>query len=330
MIWKSELRAATMSAKQLLDVASLTEDDIAIDQSPGFKIFVPPRWCSRIEKKNVNDPLLLQVLSQSYELVDHSQSSKDPLDEVEYTVTGGMLHKYPHRILVIASGACPIHCRYCFRRHFPYDTHALNENSWGSIVSYIRSRDDIYEVILSGGDPLMLSDNRLSRMFEDLLKLPTIKRIRLHTRFATTIPSRFTDDFWLMLEPFSHRIIWVWHVNHANELGEDVRCIVRKSMSMGMRVLSQSVLLKGVNSTVSSMSELLWALDETGIQPYYVHQLDRVSGANHFEVSVADGLALMEEIQMSMPGYLVPKYVKEIPGMKSKTILTKDFVDILG
>lgn len=330
MTWKEELKAARCTAPWLLEHVGLTPDIIKIDENPAFKVFVPPRWLARIEKNNPLDPLLLQVLSQSSELIDRPRDSKDPLDEAGHTVVDGMLHKYPNRILVITSGACPIHCRYCFRRHFPYEQHALTEVAWQGILSYIKGREDIFEVILSGGDPLMLSDVRLEKIFSDLASLPSIRRIRIHTRFATTIPSRFTDDFWEMLAPFSHLLIWVWHINHADELGEDVRAIVSRAMAGGMRVLSQSVLLKGVNDNLETLRSLMWALDDSGIQPYYMHQMDRVSGASHYEVPLVEGLALMDALQQSMPGYLVPRYVQEIPGKRSKTPLSKDFIDILA
>lgn len=329
MMWQNQLKSSRREATWLLDYVGLTQEDVEIDLSPEFKVFVPPRWVQKMTHNNARDPLLLQVLSLAEEMLEQPLAQLDPLEEGAVAVCEGLLHKYDHRVLVVTSGACPIHCRYCFRRHFPYQKHTLSESVWQNIVTYLSGRSDVYEVILSGGDPLMLSDHRIERILSDLARLPNIRRIRFHTRFATTIPQRFNEDFWTMIAPFSQRIIWVWHVNHAQELGDDVKVIAQRAMRLGMRVLSQSVLLKNINDNLHSLQELMWALDDTGVQPYYMHQMDRVRGAMHYEVELALGLSLMASLQKSMPGYLVPKYVKEIPGERSKTILTKDFINIL-
>lgn len=328
-MWRDELRQATRSVQDLMDYCGLTSQDIQVDYAPDFKIFVPPRWLNHIEKGNPHDPLLRQVLSDIRELDVRELDADDPLHEEAYTAVPGLLHKYPHRVLVIVAAACPIHCRYCFRRHFPYEKNISTGKQWQDIMHYIETTPEIYEVILSGGDPLMLGDERLGAMLKDISSLPSIRKIRIHTRFATTIPSRFSEDFWAMLSPYASMITWVWHINHAQELSCDIGPIVDKALQQGMRVLSQSVLLKGINDTLEALEDLVWALDKLKITPYYMHQVDQVRGAGHYEVAVNDGLVLMEALRNTVPGYLVPRYVKEIPHRFSKTPLSQDLVDVL-
>ena len=328
MMWQNELRSAIRDPLKLLEYCGLTVQDVAIDVKPAFKVFVPIRWLSHIKKHEPKDPLLLQVLSYSDEQLSRPVDMDDPLEEKESILIHGMLHKYPKRVLIMTSGACPIHCRYCFRRHFPYDSNILTKDNWAAIMLYLQT-NDIDEVILSGGDPLMLSDQRIYIILDDLINRCNIRKIRFHTRFLTSIPARFSDNFFNTLLPFVDHIIWVMHINHAQELDADVHHIVKRLMGYGMRVLSQSVLLKDVNDNLSTLQELMWALDTHGIQPYYLHQMDRVSGAGHYDVSIIKGLELMKELQQTLPGYLVPKYVKEIPNKKSKTTLSHDLIDVL-
>ena len=200
---------------------------------------------------------------------------------------------------------------------------------WEAIIDYIKGNNEINEVILSGGDPLMLGDTRLEQIFKDLSGCPSLRRIRIHTRFATTIPSRFSKVLWRLLAQYADKIIWVWHINHPQELGEDVKSIAKKAGRLGMRVLSQSVLLKGINDTVEILENLMWALDSHGIQPYYLHQIDAVQGGCHYEVDMRHGLMLMDILRTKLPGYLMPQYVKELAGYASKQPLSQELVDEL-
>lgn len=321
MNWQAELKQATTNSSLLLSQCQLSDSGLKIIQNPEFKAFIPPRWIKKIEKKNPYDPLLLQVLASTNELNTTSGFCDDPLEEQNKNILPGLIHKYTSRVLIITSGACPIHCRYCFRRNFPYETNILTDSRWVDIIQYIAEDSNIHEAILSGGDPLMLSNERLKKLLSSLYNIKHLKRIRFHTRFPTTIPSRFDHDFWKMIEPFASKIIWVWHINHANELDDDVGEICQIAHSYNMRVLSQSVLLRDINDKVETLEQLVWALDQHGIQPYYMHKLDHVNGASHYDVSTEDGITLMSKLRERVPGYLVPTYVADIPNCKSKTVL---------
>lgn len=320
MSWKNELKQAIRSVPDLLKACGLDAALVAVDASPDFSIFVPPRWLSLIEPNAPDDPLLRQVLADRQEREEASGDLEDPVGDHQSRVLDGVLHKYAHRILLLASSACPIHCRYCFRRYFPYQDYTLTHEAWQATLAYVQTHE-IKEVILSGGDPLMLSNERLARLCRDLYALPTVRRIRIHTRFPTTIPARFEAAFWDAILPYASKLIWVWHVNHPRELGEEVAKIADYLHRQGMRVLAQTVLLRGVNDSVEVLEDLMWALDAMNIQPYYLHALDRVRGAAHYEVAQDEARGWVEALRARLPGYLVPKWVQERPGAASKTPL---------
>lgn len=230
-----------------------------------------------------------------------------------------LLHKYKGRALLVCTSVCAMHCRYCFRQNFAYDT---ANKSFSQELALIREDPSLHEIILSGGDPLSLSDNRLQELFVELSSIPHITRIRFHTRFPIGIPERITHAFMALLQSLPQQIWFVLHINHYRELDEDIIRKIRELQKIGVVVLNQSVLLKGVNDNVETLKELCEQLVNHGVLPYYLHQLDRVQGAAHFEVDEKKGQQLIQALAAQLPGYAVPKYVREIPGEPNKTALT--------
>ncbi|WP_456296331.1 EF-P beta-lysylation protein EpmB [Vibrio sp. AK197] len=300
-----------------------------IDPSPwqhGFearKLFaqrVPQSFIDRMEKGNPKDPLLRQVLPLSEEFEVHDGYSADPLEEQDNAVPG-LLHKYRNRALMIVKGGCAINCRYCFRRHFPYQDNPGNKLGWQQSLNYIEHHSELNEVILSGGDPLMAKDTELSWLVERLATIPHLKRLRIHSRLPVVIPARVTEALLKLLASTRLQVIFVTHINHANEIDETLRHAMTKLKQAGVTLLNQSVLLKGVNDNVEAQVALSEALFDAGIQPYYLHVLDKVQGAAHFYVSDDKARQLMAGLITQVSGYLVPKLTREIGGRPSKTPL---------
>ncbi len=300
-----------------------------IDPSPwqhGFearKLFaqrVPQSFIDRMEKGNPKDPLLRQVLPLSEEFEVHDGYSADPLEEQGNAVPG-LLHKYRNRALMIVKGGCAINCRYCFRRHFPYQDNPGNKLGWQQSLNYIEHHSELNEVILSGGDPLMAKDAELSWLVERLATIPHLKRLRIHSRLPVVIPARITEALLKLLASTRLQVIFVTHINHANEIDQTLRHAMTKLKQAGVTLLNQSVLLKGVNDNVEAQVALSEALFDAGIQPYYLHVLDKVQGAAHFYVSDDKARQLMAGLITQVSGYLVPKLTREIGGRPSKTPL---------
>lgn len=270
-----------------------------------------------------NDPLLRQVLPLDEELVEIGGFSPDPVGDLTAEVVPGVLHKYPGRVLLITTGACGVHCRYCFRREFPYETSSTEKATWHAATAYIERDPSIREVILSGGDPLALSDRRLSLLFDALTSISHVERIRIHTRQPIVLPERVDDGLLLALSriPSSVAVVIVVHANHAHEIDAQVDVAMRQLKQSGAMLLNQSVLLRGVNDNEEALVALSEALARVGVLPYYLNLLDRVRGAAHFEVDEATGLRLIKALRDRLPGYLVPRLVADRPGKKSKTVL---------
>jgi EF-P beta-lysylation protein EpmB len=245
----------------------------------------------------------------------------DPVDEQAATLTTGLLQKYPGRALMVVTGACPVHCRYCFRRHFPYGEHSASDAAWSPALEALRANSSIEEVILSGGDPLTLSDRRLAALVHKLAEIPHLTRLRVHTRTPVMIPSRVTDALLGWLTETRLAPVMVLHANHANELDASVAAAVDRLRRGGVMLLNQAVLLRGVNDSVDAQCDLSRRLVEIGVTPYYLHQLDRVRGAAHFEVAVERGREIIAEMRRRLPGYSVPQYVQEVPGELHKVVL---------
>jgi L-lysine 2,3-aminomutase (EC 5.4.3.2) len=320
--WSHELKRAITQLPELLKELDLPADLAAthIGATKTFRLLVPRPYLSRIEKGNLNDPLLLQVLPQHQELADVEGYLKDPLQEANHTPQKALVHKYESRVLVITTGICAVNCRYCFRRHFPYGDNQLAQSEWQSVIDYVTNDKNINEVILSGGDPLMLKDKVLAERVRSLESIAHLKRLRIHTRLPVVIPSRIDDEliYWMSQSRLS--IVLVTHINHANEIDQAVESAMLRLKQIGVTLLNQGVLLKNVNDSVEAQVDLSNRLFQVGLLPYYMFTFDPVAGAAHFDIPIEDAQRLMGEVTKKLPGYLVPKLAKEIPGRASKTV----------
>ncbi|PMN86930.1 EF-P beta-lysylation protein EpmB [Enterovibrio norvegicus] len=285
-----------------------------------FSQRVPQSFIARMEKGNPNDPLLRQVLPMVEEFDEAEGFTTDPLEEQDNDVPG-LLHKYKNRVLMIVKGGCAINCRYCFRRHFPYQDNKGSKDTWRETIAYLRDHPEVDEVILSGGDPLMAKDHELKWLVEAIEAVPHIRKLRIHTRLPVVIPSRITPALAQLLKETRLKVILVTHINHANEINDELRHSMAILRQANVTLLNQGVLLKGVNDSVDSLKNLSNALFDCGILPYYLHVLDKVKGAAHFLVSDDDARTLMAGLIQEVSGYLVPKLTREVGGKASKTPL---------
>jgi L-lysine 2,3-aminomutase len=306
-----------MELCRLLDLS----EEFAEAAARRFPLFAPRGFVARMRPGDVNDPLLRQVLPIANEMDDVPGFVADPVDDDAATRKHGLLQKYSGRVLLVATGTCAVHCRYCFRRHFPYDETPRSLDEWRPVFDEIEADDSISEVILSGGDPLTLVDATLAAMIDRLSDIPHLLRLRIHTRLPIVIPERVTDELIEMLRETRLTPVVVVHANHANELDEHVAAAIAKLVDARIMLLNQAVLLAGVNDSVQAQMALSERLIELRIVPYYLHQLDQVQGAAHFEVPVARGINIIEELRVRLPGYAVPRYVQEVPGASSKSEL---------
>ncbi|SDN19490.1 EF-P beta-lysylation protein EpmB [Vreelandella arcis] len=286
-----------------------------------FEICVPEPYLSRMTPGDPNDPLLRQVLPLNAEAQTPAGYVADPLAEADHQPAKGLIHKYAGRVLLIASPACAINCRYCFRRHFPYSDNSPSRAQWQETLDYLRADTTIHEVILSGGDPLAASDRQLTWLVEQLDNIPHLKRLRIHTRLPVVIPDRVDDTVLGWLGSTRLQKVVVLHVNHANEIDQAVVDACARLKQIGATLLNQSVLLRNVNDRVTTLAALSERLFEAGILPYYLHVLDPVQGAAHFDVPDEEARELVAELRNHLPGFLMPRLVREIPGEGSKTPL---------
>ncbi|MGB7347618.1 MAG: EF-P beta-lysylation protein EpmB [Pirellulaceae bacterium] len=303
------------------DTISLGEAVSTRNSIPDFPTFVPLEFLSRIQPGRLDDPLLRQVLPVADEFNSVDGFGSDPVGDLAAMPTAGVLHKYDGRALVIATGACGVHCRYCFRREFPYSDAGNAKESYRKVLQYIRDTPTIDEVLLSGGDPLTLVDEKLFDLISQIESIPHVQRLRFHSRMPIVIPQRVTTELVDRLKQSRLTVWFVIHMNHAQEWDTSVSQAIAKLIDAGIPVLNQAVLLRGVNESVDALAELSQTLINHRVQPYYLHQLDRVQGAAHFEVPVSVGLQLIEQLRSRLPGYAVPTYVRECEGELSKSVL---------
>lgn len=287
-----------------------------------FPLRVPKGFVARMQPGNIDDPLLRQVLPLAEEFNEQEGFSKDPLQEHKANKIPGLLHKYTGRVLLTLSSHCAINCRYCFRRHFPYSENNPGSKGWQQVFDYIQNDPTINEVILSGGEPLILNDNSLAKLIADLEKIPHLKRIRIHSRLPIVIPERITDKFITILQTNRLQTIMVIHCNHANEIDDSVSQILNKLNQANITLLNQAVLLKGVNDNLQTLTDLSEVLFDNKVLPYYLHLLDRVAGIAHFEVSEPQVKYLYQQLTGNLPGFLVPKLVREVAGADAKTMIS--------
>jgi L-lysine 2,3-aminomutase len=321
--WQQQLANAFTSIEDLCAYLELSSANLPASQqaTANFPLRVPLAFAERMEKGNPNDPLLRQVLPISDETLLFPGYKADPVGDVAAAKLPGLLHKYQGRVLLINTGACAINCRYCFRRNFPYQELQLSKQQEVHALDFIRSDETISEVILSGGDPLLLSDERLKNLFRQLEAISHIQRIRIHSRLPIVLPARITQELALILQKISKNIVLVVHCNHANEINGEVIAAIDLLKNKGITLLNQAVLLRGVNDHADVLCSLSEKLFAHGILPYYLHLLDKASGTGHFEVPKAEATALMKQIQNRLPGYLVPRLVEEIAGGEAKQVV---------
>lgn len=321
--WKIELSQSIKSVAELLDCLRLDSSLLTGAQRAAmqFPLQVPRPYLGRIRHADPCDPLLTQVLPVQQELESPQGFQKDPLDEVSHNPHPGIIHKYRNRLLLIVSPACAINCRYCFRRHFPYEQQRQSRQQWVSALDYIRQHRELNEVIYSGGDPLAANDKFLGWLTAQIAEISHIKRLRVHSRLPIVIPSRVDDDLLRWMTASRLKPILVVHVNHANEIDHAVEAGLYRLQENGIRILNQSVLLKGVNDGAKTLIDLSERLYDCGVSPYYLHLLDPVQGASHFDVAQVQATQIYAEMQAALPGFLLPRLVREVPGKAAKTII---------
>ncbi|SEP56639.1 EF-P beta-lysylation protein EpmB [Ectothiorhodospira magna] len=286
-----------------------------------FRLRVPLAYLGRMVPGDPHDPLLRQVLPLGEECLEVPGFDPDPVNDLAAMPVPGLLHKYHGRALLVTSSACAIHCRYCFRRHFPYQNAAAIREHWPRILMYLRSHPEIREVIFSGGDPLTLTDDRLAALAVDLAGIPHLRTLRLHSRLPIVVPERVDQALLDWFTGTRLHPVMVIHTNHAQELDGTTRAAMERLHLAGVRLFNQAVLLRGVNDTVQALTDLSHALFDSGVQPYYLHLLDPVKGAAHFAVDQETALALMATLTRQLPGYLLPRLVRDIPGQDGKITL---------
>lgn len=318
--WQQEMKQAIRSSRELCLFLNLPPESLATEDND-FPVFVPRSFAARMNPGDPADPLLLQVVAQAKESVITDGDTKDPNGEAEVVLAAGILQKYSSRALLITSGACAVHCRYCFRRHYPYSESPSGLEQWRNSLDMIAQDPQIEEVILSGGDPLILSDQGIGQLLSELADIPHVKHVRFHTRTPVVIASRITTPLIRQLNSTRLKIWFVIHSNHAHELDGEVLTSLSKLQQAGIPILNQAVLLRGVNDSEEALYGLCKRLIDAQIIPYYLHQLDDVAGAAHFHVSAERGKELIAAIRKRLPGYAIPRYVKEIAGEQSKTVL---------
>lgn len=320
--WQRELSRAITKPEDLIDALGLDPALLegARAANDAFALRVTPSYLARMKRGDRNDPLLRQVLPLVEETEQFDGYVSDPLAERDYTRAPNLLQKYAGRALLITTQSCAIHCRYCFRREFPYTGQQEEPGAarWTAALATIAADESIEEVILSGGDPLSLSDARLAQLTQSIQAIAHVKRLRVHTRQPVVLPSRVDDGLIGWLRSVRLPTVMVLHVNHANEIDDPVRAACARLRGAGVTLLNQSVLLRGVNDDVDTLANLSRALFDTGVTPYYLHLPDRVRGTAHFDVAEARARELVAGLTARLSGYLVPRLVREVPGAASK------------
>lgn len=319
--WQQELATAITDVHELLSLLGLEEGDVvggvSLAAAGEFRLRVPRYFVGLMRRGDPEDPLLAQVLPRAAEKRVVEGYVKDPVADLAAACAHGILQKYQGRALMITTGACAVHCRYCFRRHFPYAEQSVLPQ-WQAALQTLHKRPDITELILSGGDPLSLADRRLSRLVRAAEEIPHLCRLRIHTRLPVVLPARITQRLADLLSDIRLQTVMVIHANHPNEITPELGQALGELRSRGTSLLNQAVLLKSVNDDADTLAELSESLLGIGVLPYYLHLLDPVAGAAHFDVPVERAQRLLEQLRSRLPGYLVPRLVRELAGQPFK------------
>ncbi|MBW7470600.1 EF-P beta-lysylation protein EpmB [Marinobacter sp. M216] len=320
--WQQLLSESITSPEVLLERLELAPERWLAGARAGHELFpvrVPEPFLNRINKSDPEDPLLKQVLPLDQESLTVPGFMRDPLEEGGAIQTTGLIRKYRSRALLMVTGQCAINCRYCFRRHFPYEDQRLSPEDRQHVIDTLSASPEINEVILSGGDPLAVNDRLLAQWASDLSAIPHIRRLRLHTRLPVVIPQRVCDALlnWLAATPV--QVIMVLHINHPAEIDDATRRALGKLRAAGVTLLNQSVILRGVNNDPDVLEALSETLFDAGVLPYYLHAFDPVEGAHHYDVADEEARNLVQVLLARLPGFLVPKLVREVPGREGKS-----------
>lgn len=321
--WRRLLRQAITDPDELCALLALPDEVRAGARASAklFPLLVPRGFAALMRPGDAADPLLRQVLPLAEEGVEVAGWTDDPLAEAGCTPQPGLLHKYHGRVLLVTTGACAVHCRYCFRRHFPYGSRPRGPRWWSGALAYVAAHPDVEEVILSGGDPLTLPDVELAAIAQDLAAIPHLRRLRVHSRLPVVLPERVDDGLLAWFARTRLSPVLVLHANHPRELSPAVSAACARLADAGVTLLNQSVLLRGVNDRADVLEELSRRLLSLRVLPYYLHQMDRVRGAAHHAVADDEAHALVAALAARLPGYLVPRLAREEPGMPAKTVL---------
>lgn len=318
--WQKDLQKVVTEPEKLLSLVNIDPKQYLqhFKARQLFPVRVPIPFINRMKKGDINDPLLKQVMPLSSEFVVTDGFVADPLQEHD-TVATGLLHKYKNRVLMIVKSGCAINCRYCFRRHFPYQDNSPNKQHWQPALKYIAEHKEISEVIFSGGDPLMASDQHLAWLVKQIEQISHVKWLRIHTRLPVVIPNRITNNLVTLLKNSRLKATMVLHINHGNEINDDLSNALEPLRNARIPLFNQSVLLKGINDNAKTLIELSEKMFHIGIQPYYLHLCDPVQGTAHFDVTEDAAVNIMNEMLATLPGFLMPKLVREIAGQTNKT-----------
>lgn len=320
--WQKQLKDTINNIYDLCTHLDLDYHKLNLNIDPKFPIRIPKAYLKKISKNTPDDPLLLQVLPLKQELEITPNYYQDPLSEHKFIKAPGLIHKYKNRVLLTLTSACGIHCRYCFRQHFPYNDNIVSNKNRELQLDYIKLNININEIILSGGDPLCVNNKYLDNLFMQLSQIDHIKIIRFHTRMPIVIPDRIDQEFINILNKYNKfKIILVTHCNHPNELDAEIKSKMELLIKNNITLFNQSVLLKNINNCPKILTDLSYKLFDYKIIPYYLHLLDQVQGASHFDIEINQAKQIMQQLKTNLPGYLVPKLVKEIPGEVSKTVI---------
>lgn len=321
--WQMSLKSLVTDPAELLALLDLpaVHLDAAVRAAELFPLRVPREFIALMQPGNINDPLLKQVLPIDAEFIDKPGFITDPLEEASARPVPGVVHKYRDRLLLILSGACAINCRYCFRRHFPYADNRISGSATQVALEYIQAQSDLREVIFSGGDPLVTADARLKEIIGKISEIPHIERLRIHSRLPVVIPSRITEPLIQVLTKSRLQTALVLHINHPREISPELVDACERLRKAGVTLLNQAVILRDINDQLPTQVELSRALYRAGILPYYLFLFDPVKGASHFDIPEREARALAAKMQSELPGYLMPRLAREVPGEPSKTLL---------
>lgn len=324
MTWQKTLADGFGSSEALLDFLGLPSNLACNASQRQFKTRVPLGFAQRMKPGDPYDPLLLQVLASPHELTSRPDFVPDPLKESTTNPLPGLLHKYHGRVLITLAGACAVNCRFCFRRHFPYEDNNPGRSGWQAIFDYIRRDSSIHELILSGGDPLLVTDLMLREFVTGLATIKHVKTLRFHTRIPIVLPERIDELFLDFLQKVPLHKVIVLHCNHGQEINEKVKAACFAMKAAGCVLLNQSVLLRGINDNALVLAQLSELLFDCQVLPYYLHVLDKVSGTSHFDVPEVETQAIYRTLQSLLPGYLLPRLVREVAGESSKMLASLD------